>query len=199
MQPETLAQIKKHQDKVKCWSQFLWIVGVLMVFNSVVSIFFTAIYAITAGYWTTFPTGFKDMHGEQYFISLDKSSLLYTCFAKLLSMVLFYKQGRAAISIFRTIIQEYYQAERGVTQGILMNERRSLKIVEHKKQVKCFTCCHIFLAFTCIPALSSLFTGLADQYIDISFAVKENQHTLVMPIMNDTFSVDPLPNYIDPE
>jgi ABC-type uncharacterized transport system permease subunit len=69
----------------------------------------------------------------------------------------------------------------------------------HKKQVRIYTCSMYILFFTCIPAMITLFTGLSNQYIDISFAIKENQNTVVIPIMNDTISSDPLPMDIYPE
>jgi hypothetical protein len=130
---------------------------------------------------------------------MDKTMLPYALFIKFIAYVLFYKQGRTGISIFKTIVQEYYQAERGVTQGILMNERKSKKIAMHKSQVRKYTCCHYILAFMCIPALITMFNSLADQYIDLSFAVKEYQNTIVQPTMNENIYGEPLPMEMFPE
>lgn len=44
-----------------------------------------------------------------------------------------------------------------------------------------------------------MFNSLADQYIDLSFAVKEYQNTIVQPTMNENIYGEPLPMEMFPE
>jgi len=63
--------------------------------------------------------------GTTHYLKMDQGTLVFFGFVKIVLSCMFWKQGRATLKIFTPILKEYWDAERGATQGIQMSERKS--------------------------------------------------------------------------
>lgn len=68
-------------------------------------------------------------------------------FFKIISGALTLWQGKITKRVFKPILKEYRDAERGVTQGIVMNKRRSKNMDRLKRKICRITVISIVVGF----------------------------------------------------
>jgi len=73
------------------------------------------------------------------------------------------------LKIFKPIVKEYAAAERGLTNGIIMHERKSKKMNMHRSLVARITCLNIVISIVALPFGLSLVNSAIDQGVDIIY------------------------------
>lgn len=107
--------------------------------------------------------------GTTHTLKVSSGLMGFLTICKIIMSVLTYKQGKLAIAIFKPLLNEYFAAERGETQGVSMHERKSKKMQKHVYQVKKYTFCTVALMFCALPALIGFINGMVDQSIDFHY------------------------------
>lgn len=149
---------------------------------------------------------FIDFDGQKIDYSIDLSGLAFLCIFKAATGVLMYKLGKELHGVFRPILKDYRDAERGITQGIQMTRRISKDMTalgDSLRRVYGMCCClnfvmgFIFIAWAC---------DQADNYIDVKYANMAQQNSAdsfgnykvptipAAPIYNDD---EDMPRYAD--
>ena len=100
--------------------------------------------------------------------------IILMCVAKVVSGLLFIKQGRSTHKVFKPILKEYRDAERGVTQGIPMNERKSELMLPLKREVYKISMAEIFILFVCCLAMRNEGNSIVSDIVHESFQAKSD-------------------------
>jgi len=94
--------------------------------------------------------------------------------------------GRSTKKVFRPILKEYRDAERGITQGITMTKRRSKQMKFLKRKVCKITAMMCLVGFVTIVYTKNFMHGIIDQYVDQKYDyIQQNNAT-----ENSTYSVE---------
>ena len=76
--------------------------------------------------------------------------------------------------MLKPILKEYEDAETGVTQGISMEQMRSLKIAEHKKDIWRITTAQMVILLLTMIVVNSEITSIATDFIQSKYDEKKN-------------------------
>lgn len=109
---------------------------------------------------------YTDIDGQK--MSLDiGSNTIFTCsLIKIICGALTIYQGKITKKVFQPILKEYKDAERGVTQGIQMNKRRSKEMAHLKKIVWKITGISCVVGLIAMKYGQSVMMDFTDQWID---------------------------------
>lgn len=157
------------------------IAGAINIFCNALSMLF-----MSGSYEFSYP----DVDGQQMTLKISANHMMTFAIFKIITGALTLWQGRAIHKVFKPILKEYRDAERGITHGIAMNIRRS-KIMELlKKKIWKITglMCGMILITT---IYYSNFQGeIIDQYIDQKYEyIAQNNQT-----ENKSYSVEKMRN-----
>jgi hypothetical protein len=164
--PENLAKFSKYQKGVKCWSQFMVVLGYILVFNGFVNIvcnimFIFMMDSFTSIDWTT--------NGVYRSIRINPGHLFLMALFKIIAGGVFLvKQGKVSIKIFSEIVKEYKAAENGETNGIRMTRKSNL-MKAHKLQIKKIIVGTFALGVFAMLICKAMLEDIADQYIEAEF------------------------------
>jgi hypothetical protein len=72
-----------------------------------------------------FPINYTDIDGQYITMKIDANTMLVFALLKIIGGGLTVLMGRSSNRVFKPILKEYKDAERGITNGISMTKRRS--------------------------------------------------------------------------
>lgn len=129
---------------------------------------------------------YRDIDGQKMNITIDGNTWFMFAFFKIVVGALTLIQGKAIHKVFRPIMKEYKDAETGRTQGIMMTERKSKKMLQLKNKIRKLTCFTFLVGFLAICFYKNFQDELIDSWIDQKYeyiAMYNNS-------MNGTYSVE---------
>lgn len=96
------------------------------------------------------------------------------------------QQGRITKKVFQPILKEYRDAESGITQGIIMNKRRTKIMACLKKRIWRITFATVIVCFLSIVYYNNFQMKIIDQWLDQKYDyIQKNNNT-----ENATYSVE---------
>jgi hypothetical protein len=113
-----------------------------------------------------YPINYTDIDGQYIMMKIDANTMLIFAILKIIGGGLTVWMGRSTNRVFKPILKEYRDAERGVTQGITMTKRRSKQMHKLKKKVCKITTLMCLLGLICIVYTKNFMHNMVDQYID---------------------------------
>ena len=154
--------LQKHQMKVKCRSQCLIVLAYIILvagwFTIIVNLF--ALFSVDSFR----KIGWYNEWGYNY-VKFDKSYLVWMFLLKIAATALVLCQGKKTLKVFKPTLQEYKDAEAGVTAGIPMTERKSRRMFKLKRKVKCVTAGLAFVIFVTCVASQRQFVKLSNSWL----------------------------------
>lgn len=159
------------------------IFGWILIICGASTMIINALIALFMG--STMSFSYQDIDGEYITMTIDSNTIWTTCIIKYTLGVLVLWQGKAINKVFKPIMKEYKNAETGVTQGILMNERKSKKMVALKKKIYKVTLITSIVAFFSIIYCKNVQDELIEQWMDQKYEYIQNNSNV-----NETYNVD---------
>ena len=154
---KTQARVKKCS---KCLVIFGWILiilgGINIVGNLLQIIFMSGDFLIQ----------YTDVDGQYVSLKVDANTMLTFAIFKIIAGSLTVWMGKVTHRTFKPIVKEYRDAERGVTQGIAMNTRRSKKMQHMKKKICKISALMLFFGFLTVIYTKNFMHGMVDQFLD---------------------------------
>lgn len=138
-----------------------------------------------------FELKFIDFDGQKIDYKVDLSGLAFIAIFKAITGVIMYKLGKKLHGVFRPILKDYRNAERGITQGIQMTKRISKDMTDLGyclRRVYGMCCClnflmgFVFIAWAC---------DQAGNYLDMKYAFMAQQRSNDSSMSN--FTVPAIP------
>lgn len=109
-------------------------------------------------------------------MKIDANTILVFSLIKIIGGGLTVCMGRSTNKVFKPILKEYRDAERGITQGITMNIRRSKKMQHLKKKICKITLLMVLVGFIAIVYTKNFMHGMVDQYLDQKYDFIQHQN-----------------------
>jgi len=112
---------------------------------------------------------FVDVDGQEIDFSFDSFAFAVGALMKIAISAFCIFQGKKTLEVYKPIIKEYRDAETGVTNGVMMVERKSKKMDSLVRKVRKY----IFASFA-IMAFGAIYFNswgieLVDSFIDIKY------------------------------
>lgn len=167
-----MVAIEKNQKSVKNWSTCLTWVAYFMIGAGCVSLVANALFGSVIGQFIP-PVNWYDQENKKYHrLHIDTYGLAVMCILKAAGSLFIIKQARATLNVFSPVLKEYTDAESGRTQGIMMTERKSEKMINLTKLVKKLTIgMWVFILFSAIYC-ETWTVGQVDRFIDAYYTTK---------------------------
>jgi hypothetical protein len=153
-----------HQKRVKKCSNILVCFGWLLIICGGINIVVNALSMFFVGGMTSF--SYPDVDGQMMSYTISQNTWLMFAVFKIVCGALTLMQGKAIHKVFRPILKEYRDAESGVTQGIVMDKRRSKIMARLKRKIWKITFAMSVVMFMSIVYYSNFQGEMIDQYID---------------------------------
>ena len=135
-----------------------------MIICGAINVIGNAIYVAFMG--GEFRYSYTDIDGQPITLSISANTMLAMAILKILAGALAVWQGRAMNKVFKPIVKEYRDAERGATQGILMNKRKSKKMKVLMKKILKITGLGMVLLIVSIKLTKNLVWDQITQFVD---------------------------------
>lgn len=107
-----------------------------------------------------------DADGQQMHFTVSGNYMLSFALFKIILGALTLKQGQITKKVFKPIVKEYKDVEHGITQGIVMNKRRSKKMAHLKKKICRITVVSFVVGLLSLIYYSNFQMDMVDQYLD---------------------------------
>lgn len=155
-----------------------------MIICGGLNVFFNIIAMVFMGGDKDF--SYTDIDGQKMKLLMDGNSWFMFSFFKIVVGALTLWQGKAINKVFKPILKEYNDAEAGRTQGIMMNDRKSKKMMHLKKRIYKITCMTSFIGLLAIMYAKNFQDEMIDDWMDQKFEYIAMYNNSV----NGTYSVD---------
>lgn len=99
-------------------------------------------------------------------LTISGTSMFMFAIFKIVMGALTLYQGKVTHKVFKPILKEYKEAERGITNGIVMNKRRSKYMKMLKKKLLKIICLMSLVGFLSFMYAKNFQFDMVDQYID---------------------------------
>lgn len=107
-----------------------------------------------------------DIDGQHMELMLPANYMFMFALFKIIAGALTVYQGRSTKNVFKPILKEYQDAERGITQGIVIDKRRSKIMKFLKKKILKITLASVILGIVTLAYVNCFTNELVDQWID---------------------------------
>lgn len=148
------------------------IAGYMFMFAGGANAVCNFIFLFMVDSFTTF--GWLDEQGQYQTYTLKPEGLYAAALFKIVGGILLYMQGKGSLNIYKPLLKEYSEAEAGITQGIVMNERKSKKKVQHLVQVKKITIAMLAMMAFGMMYFYGYAQDIANDFIDMHYAAQQN-------------------------
>lgn len=152
------------QARVKKCSNCLIIFGWIMIVCGGINIVCNAIQMLFMG--GSFPISYPDVDGQQITLRISSNDMMIFALIKIVTGALTLWQGKLYHKTFKPIMKEYRDAERGITQGIVMDKRRSKKMAHLKRKLWKIIAITAFVSFIGVLAYKNFQDGMTDDWLD---------------------------------
>jgi hypothetical protein len=149
-----------NQARVKRCSKCLIIMGWVLIFFGAINIVCNALSLVFMGGEQVFQ--YTDVDGQYITLKIDANTMMTLAILKIIGGILGVCQGRKTNKVFKPIMKEYKDAEQGVTQGIVMNKRRSKKMQNLKRKIYKITAISILVGFIAVITTKNLMNRIIE-------------------------------------
>lgn len=153
-----------YQGRVKRCSKCLYYMGWIFLVCGAINVVVNTISLLFMDKWAQI--SYQDIDGQIMYLRLGSNTLYMISLFKIIIGLLMLKQGKITKKVYKPILKEYRDAENGITQGIVMNKRRSKSMVSLKKKICRITAITFVVGFLYMVYIGNLSMDILDQWIE---------------------------------